>query len=546
VRYAEYLHQRYKAILGYTGLLSLLVSLLILSPLTLLIVYQDELSQAWGFLLPGLVLALPSLWLWRRLKPRTPVSLTMQEGAIIVVLTWLLAILVGTIPFAAISGLNFTQAIFESTSAWTTAGLSVLDVSRASHLILFYRSVLQLAGGAGLAIIMLSALAGPVGPGLTIAEGRSEQLLPHVRRSARLVLSIYTGYVIFGILALVLAGMSWFDAVNHAFTALSTGGFSTRAESIAYWHDPAIEGVIIALMLLGTLNFLTAYTLLRGKVRAVARNSEVRQTGLLLLLGAVVLFFGVTRGLYPALGEGLRTAVFNAVSALSTTGFATVDYRQWNGLGMLVLILFMLIGGGTGSTAGGIKQYRIYILYRGLVWEFRRRLLPRSAVSEPDIWRGEQRHFISDRQLRQIAMFVFLYLVVFLASAGLIAAYGYPLRHSLFESASALSTVGISVGITAPDAPAGVLWVEIVAMFLGRLEFFTIVIGLIRLVNDVPAILSSGFPIRRADVPRAPDLMSRAKVPPPGEGTQSDSQQVVAQPQDSEPPAVASPERQEE
>lgn len=547
MRYAVYLRQRYKAILGYTGLLSLLVSLLILSPLALLVAYQDERSQAWGFLLPGLALALPSLWLWRRLKPRRPVSLAMQEGAIIVVLTWLLAILVGTIPFAAISKLNFTQAVFESTSAWTTAGLSVIDVSRAPRLILFYRSVIQLAGGAGLAIIMLSALAGPVGPGLTIAEGRSEQLLPHVQRSARLVLSIYAGYVIVGILALVLAGMTWFDAINHAFTALSTGGFSTRAESIAYWHDPAIEAVIIALMLLGTLNFMTAYTFLRRKVRAAARNSEVRQTGLLLLFGAVVLFFGVTRGLYPTLGESLRTAVFNTVSALSTTGFATVDYRQWNGLGMLVLILFMLIGGGTGSTAGGIKQYRIYILYKGLVWEFRRKLLPRSAVSEPDIWRGEQRDFISDRQLRQIAMFVFLYLAVFIACAGLIAAHGYPLQDSLFESASALSTVGISVGITAPDAPAGVLWTEIVAMFLGRLEFFTIVIGLIRLVSDVPAILSSTFPMRipaslgrrRADVPQAPDL-STAQAPLPDGGAQSDGQ-----PQDDEPPALPSPERQE-
>jgi trk system potassium uptake protein TrkH len=556
VRYAEYLRQRYKAILGYTGLLNLIVSLLILSPLALLIVYQDEVSQAWGFLLPGLVLALPSLWLWRRLTPRPPVSLTMQEGAVIVVLTWLLAILVGMIPFAAISRLNFTQALFESTSAWTTAGLSVLDVSHASRLILFYRSVLQLAGGAGLAIIMLSALAGPVGPGLTIAEGRSEQLLPHVRRSARLVLTIYAAYVIVGILALALAGMSWFDSVNHAFTALSTGGFSTRAESIAYWQDPAIEGVIIVLMLLGTLNFLTAYMLFRGKARAAARNSEVRQTGLLLLIGAVILFFGVTRGLYPALGESLRTAVFNVVSALSTTGFATVDYRQWNGLGLLILILFMLIGGGTGSTAGGIKQHRIYVLYKGLVWEFRRRLLPQSAVSEPDIWRGEQRHFISDRQLRQIAMFVFLYLVVFFVCAGLIAAHGYSLQDSLFESASALSTVGISVGITASNAPAGVLWVETVAMFLGRLEFFTIVIGLIRLLNDVPAILSSSFntrspasPGRRTagkglrqtgDVPQVPDLPSKAQDPPLGEGAQTDGPQPDDQPQDSEPPAVPS------
>jgi trk system potassium uptake protein TrkH len=153
----------------------------------------------------------------------------------------------------------------------------------------------------------------------------------------------------------------------------------------------------------------------------------------------------------------------------------------------------MLIGGGTGSTAGGIKQYRIYVLYKGLIWEFRRRLLPRRAVTEPDVWRAEQRVFISDSQLRQIAMFVFLYLAVFFVGSGIIAAFGYPLQDSLFEFASALSTVGISVGITAADAPTGVLWVETVAMFLGRLEFFTIVVGLARLFGDLPIILRSGL-----------------------------------------------------
>ena len=491
VRYAEFLGLRYRAILGYTGLLSVIASLLIASPLLVWVLYPQERSMIWGFVLPAILLGLPALILWRRLTPRPAVGLTMQEGAVIVVLTWVVTVLVGAIPFAVTGRLGLTHALFESTSGWTTAGLSVLDVGRASAAILFYRSVIQLAGGAGLAILMLSALAGPVGPGLSVAEGHSEQLLPHVRRSARLVLTIYSGYVVLGIASLRLVGMDWFDAVNHAFTALSTGGFSTRTESIAYWQSPAVEAVIIVLMLLGTLNFLTAYTLLRRKYRAVARNSEVRQTALLVLIGSGVLLFGVTSGLYPTLGERLRTSIFNVVSALSTTGFATVDYAHWNGLGWLVLILLMLIGGGTGSTAGGIKQYRIYVLYRGLVWEFRRRLLPGSAVTEPDVWRGEEKDFITDRYLRQVALFVFLYLAVFLVGSGLIAAHGYPLQDSLFEFASALSTVGISVGITSAAAPAGVLWVEMAAMFLGRLEFFTVVVGLVKLGSDVPLMVFS-------------------------------------------------------
>jgi trk system potassium uptake protein TrkH len=512
VRYPAYLRQRYRAILGYTGLLCFIASLLILAPLVLLIAYPAEAPLAWGFLLPGLLLAVLGLLLWRRLTPRDGASLDTQEGTVIVVLAWLMAILVGAIPFVVASGLDATGALFESASAWATAGLSILDVSRASPLILLYRSVLQLAGGAGLAIIMLSALAGPVGPGLSIAEGRSEQLLPHVRRSANLVLAMYAAYVLFGILALVAAGMNWFDAINHAFAAVSTGGFSTRPESIAYWQNPAIEGVIVVLMLLGTTNFLTVYTLLRGKFRAVARSSELRQAGLLLLLGVLVLLGGVTGRLYSGFGTSLRAAIFNAVSALSTTGFSTVDYAQWNSLGRLVLVLLMIVGGATGSTAGGVKQYRIHVLYRGLVWEFRRRILPPRAVTEPHIWRGEDREFVDDAHLRQVAVFVFLYMIVLLVGSAILAAYGYSFQDSIFEFTSALSTVGISVGIFVAGAPAGVLWTGTLAMFLGRLEFFAIVLGLIRLANDVPLLVASSLATRRA-APMRSD-------PPPARGTE--------------------------
>jgi trk system potassium uptake protein TrkH len=285
--------------------------------------------------------------------------------------------------------------------------------------------------------------------------------------------------------------MSWFDALNHAFTAVSTGGFSTRAASIGYWNSPAVEAVVMILMLLGTLNFLTAYTFLQGRIRPVLRNNEVRQTAILILAGVLILLVGTTAGLYPTLGQRLRISFFNTVSAVSTTGFATVDYRPWSGLGWLLLIVLMLTGGGTGSTAGGIKQYRINVLFRGLVWEVRRSLLPRRAITEPDVWKGERRHFFTDRHLRSVALFVFLWLVTFFVGSGLLTAYGYPLQDSLFEFASALSTVGTSVGITSATAPAGVLWIETAAMILGRLEFLPIVIGVVRLVNDLPVMITS-------------------------------------------------------
>ena len=487
-RYSGYLRQRYRAILGYTGLIWAIAGLVILSPLLALIFYPEESNLAWGFAIPGLVLAIAGGLLWRFFAPKKTISLSLPEGSVIVVLAWLVAIAVGTIPFMLVQGLNFTQAAFESTSGWTTTGLSVVDVTKASRLILLYRSNIELAGGGGFAIIALSAISGLSGAGLTSAEGRSEQLAPNVRRSAKLVLSIYSGYAVVGILALVLAGMGWFDAVNHSFAALSTGGFSTRTDSIGYWNSPAVEAVTIVLMILGTLNFLTSYFLLRGKFKPVFRNGEVRLMGLFIPLCALIIFFGVAVNLYETLGKGIRVAIFETITALSTTGFSTVGYSDWNSLGWTILIILMLIGGGTGATAGGIKQFRIYALYRALIWEVKRMMQPKNTITEPDYWQGDRRNFFDDGQIRTTAMFVFMYFIVFFVGVTITAAYGNPLPDSLFEYASSLGTVGLSIGVTSADAPVGLLWTQIVGMFLGRLEFFTVFVGSIRLFKDLPAI----------------------------------------------------------
>ncbi len=484
MQHRNWLGQKYRAILGYTSLISALAGTTILLPLIALIAYPEEIKLAWGFLIPGLFLVIIGLLLWCRLKDLSN-SLTIQDGTIIVVLSWIMAIAFGTIPFLTVGGLNFTQAAFESTSGWTTTGLSVIDVSKASHLILLYRSTIQLVGGAGFAILALSAIIAPAGIVIATAEGRSEQLVPNVRRSAKLVLNIYTGYVAVGIVALRLAGMNWFDTVNHTFAALSTGGFSTRVASLGYWDSPVIETVTILLMLLGTLNFLTSYLLLTGRLRAVIRNSEIKLQTLVVPICVVILLLGVTSQLDLPPNKALRVAFFETITALSTSGFSTVSYTNWSSIGWLVLIVLMLIGGGTGATAGGIKQFRIYALYRGVIWEVRRRLLPKDAVTEPDVWQGETRHFLSDRQLRQISMFVFLYLGIYLTGSAVIAAYGYSLPESLFEYASVLSTVGLSVGVTSPNAPIALLWTEIAGMFLGRLEFFPVFVGLIRIYQDI-------------------------------------------------------------
>ncbi|MDY6824549.1 MAG: TrkH family potassium uptake protein [Thermodesulfobacteriota bacterium] len=480
----QYLKQRYAAILYASGVILLVAALIILSPLVLLAIYPEEFKNAPAFILPSGSLCLIGALLQRRLRSSASVTLSIQEGGIIVVICWVLVMLFSAWPFVSILNMPFSSAFFESVSGWTTTGLSVVDVTTADRMVLFFRSVIQLAGGAGLAIIMMSAIMGPTGVGISSAEGRSDQLAPHVRESARLVLIIYSCYAVAGTLAYRVAGMSLFDAVNHAFCVVSTGGFSTRPDSIGYWNSVPVEAVTLPLMLLGNLSFVTAWFLWRGRFRNVAQNGEVRLLSVIIPLAIAACFFLCCQQIYPQLEKSVRVAIFETVTAITTTGYSTVSYDNWNAFGMLLLIVLMVIGGGTCSTAGGIKQFRVYLLWKILWWEIKRHRIPRNAVQERPIWEGNRRIFVDDARIRQVMAFIFLYLATYLLGVMILCASGFNLVDALFEFASALGTVGLSVGVTSYQMPGAALWSETIAMFLGRLEFIVVIVSLLKIGED--------------------------------------------------------------
>jgi len=488
--------QRYSSILSHTGLLLIPAAVLMLTPLAAVIGRPSEYRAIPAFAFPSLALCLCGLALWRFFRLPEARALTTQEGGVIVLLGWTIVFLISALPLMLILECSFPHALFESVSGWTTTGLSVIDVEGAPRSVILWRSVMQLAGGAGLAIIMLAAITGPPGAGLYVAEGRSEQLAPHVRHSVRLVITLYAAYASAGFLMYRWAGMSTFDAMNHSFAAVSTGGFSSRTLSIGYWNSFAVEAVTLPLMVAGNANFLAAYMLFSGRPRAAWRSPDSRIFLLLAPLGAALLYFLACKGVYGTAGADLRVALFQAVSALTTTGFSTVGFADWNGAGFLILIFLMLVGGGACSTAGGIKQYRIYMLYKALVWELKRPFLPRQAQVENFVWQGERKDFVSDNRLHSVAVFCFVYAATITAGTTIVTACGFPLRESLFEFTSALGTVGLSTGITGPTAPAPVIWAEILGMFFGRLEFFVIVVSLWKIVADSKIMLR--IPARRS------------------------------------------------
>ncbi|RJP26182.1 MAG: TrkH family potassium uptake protein [Candidatus Abyssobacteria bacterium SURF_5] len=483
MRYRENIRWKYLAIVRHIGTLLLGVALYLLLPLFVLIWYPSESN----FLAPFCVAAAGAgaCGLLFRLIGRKAgdVTLGLPEGGVIVLVGWILAMVFSAVPFSLSGPLSFLHALFESVSGWTTTGLSVVDVRETPRILLLWRSLMQFAGGAGLVIIMLSAIVGPAGRSLSVAEGRSEQLLPNVRHSAKLVVRIYLGYAAAGILLYLLAGMPLFDAINHSFCSLSTGGFSTRTESIGYYNSVSIELVTMLLMLLGATNFIMHYALLRGDLRSFFRNGEIRLTGAAIALFVPVLLGLALLPLYSA-GRGVRVAFFEVISALTTTGYTSVSYSGWPDFGIMCLIVLMLIGGGIYSTAGGLKQYRIYLLFKSIIWEISSNLMPASAVHDRYIWRGENKFYVGPEHIREAGNYLFLYLSTYAAGVIIFLGYGYSLRESLFEFASALGTVGLSIGLTGPAMPPGILWTEIAGMFLGRLEFFVVIYSIIKIFRD--------------------------------------------------------------
>ena len=224
-----------------------------------------------------------------------------------------------------------------------------------------HRSTILFFGGIGLVLVMLSVLSDTYGMRLYAAEGHNDRLLPNLLKSARIILTMYLCYILSGVALYCLFGMPLFDALIHSIGALSTGGFSSHAQSIGYYDNIWIEMITIVLMLLGNINFLAHLFLIRGKLRNFFQYCEIRFSFLVIALAVPVFGFLLCAGMGTALPHALRTALFQVVSALTTTGFQTVDtFVTLPSAALLLLIVLQLIGGGIGSTAGGIKQYRRY------------------------------------------------------------------------------------------------------------------------------------------------------------------------------------------
>jgi len=432
-------------------------------------------------LIAGLVLTLSCF---------TRKELTWRHGMVVVSLSWLLAMFFGAVPlYLSRHWAGFLDACFDAMSGFATTGLTLVqDLDHLSNAHNMWRHLMMYIGGQGIMIVALTFLIRGAGSALPIyvGEAREEKVLPNVVQTARFIWLVSLVYLLLGTLALSISamscGMPLIKSILHglwvAMAAWDTGGFAPQSQNILYYHNFTFELITIALMLLGSLNFSLHYTVWAGKRREIFRNIETVS----FFISVVILFslvgFGLAgSGTYPGVFSLFHKGFYQVISAHTGTGYMTIHPRQfvrnWSTLSLLGVTFCMAIGAGACSTAGGIKILRIGIIFRALLQDIKRTMLPRSAVVL-DKMHHIKDVVLSERLIRQAALITLTYISLYLLGTLVGVSLGYPLRLALFESVSAGANVGLSCGITTPSMPIALKLTYMFQMWAGRLEFVSV------------------------------------------------------------------------
>ncbi len=423
-------------------------------------------------------------------------NLKKREGYLIVTFGWIMMSFAGTMPYLFTGAIpNFTDAFFETMSGYTTTGATILnDIESMPKGILFWRSITQWIGGMGIIVLAIAILPllGIGGMQLFAAEAPGlggDKLHPRITDTAKRLWFIYVGYTVAETILLKAAGMSFFDAINHSLTTLSTGGFSTKNDSVAHWSgQPIIQYIIIVFMFLGGTNFVLSYFAFKTKFSKIFRDEEFRLysfiiIGLTIIVTLVIYFEADISAATPgyvmewgAFESAFRHGLFQVLAVVTTTGFVTADYTHWTAFLTILFFGLMFLGGSSGSTSGGVKIVRHLVMVKNSILEFRRTLHPNAVLPVRYNRRAVQRPIVFN-----ILGFFILYMLSFIIGVLGFSYLGLDFETALGGAAASLGNVGPAIGALGPSEtyahlPAAAKWWATFLMLIGRLELFTVLI----------------------------------------------------------------------
>lgn len=487
------MHLNYKIIFHFFGLLLVFNGGFMLLSTIISLAYDD--GVAYEIFLSGITVALLGAVVMVNTRNHKK-EMNKREGYLVVAFGWLVMAFSGTLPYLLTNSMDsFTDAFFETMSGYTTTGASILnDIEVLPESVLFWRSMTHWIGGMGIIVLAIAILPllGIGGMQLFAAEApgpNNDKLHPRITDTAKRLWLIYFAYTALETLLLSLAGMSFFDAINHAMSTLSTGGFSTKNASLAYWNDaPIIQYIVITFMFLAGTNFVLSYFAFKGRIQKIIKDEEFKLyfkfIAIFTIIAALVIYFyaDVSQSSinHPmVLGESesaFRHALFQVLAIVTTTGFVSADYTLWTPFLTVFFFGLMFLGGSAGSTSGGVKVVRHLILIKNGFLEFKRALHPNAVL--PLRYNGKS---ISGDIVFNILGFFILYMLLFITGALVFSMFNIDFKSSVGLSASSLGNVGPALGDFGPvnnyaALPNLAKWWSSFLMLVGRLELFTVLI----------------------------------------------------------------------
>ncbi|CAA0144071.1 TrkH family potassium uptake protein [Tenacibaculum maritimum] len=483
-----------KLIYRFLGLTATLNGIFMLMAIPFSFYFQE--TAKLGILNAGIITIFIGALLYFFNKPINK-NLQKKEGYLIVSLGWLILSLTGMLPYLLTGSIpNVTDAFFETISGYSTTGSSILtDIESMPKGILFWRSATHWLGGMGIIVLTIAILPllGIGGMQLFMAEApgpSADKLHPRITETAKRLWLIYVLLTFVQFLLLKIAGMSWFDAINHAMATVSTGGFSTKNNSIAFWNGmPMVQYIIIFFMFIAGTNFVLTYFALKGKIQKAFQNEEFRYylfgiLGISTIVAFTILFLQdpnlqttiVHPKPYGEIESAIRHSLFSVISVVTTTGFVTADFTMWSFFATGIFFSLFFVGGSAGSTSGGVKIVRHIVMLKNSFLEFKKSLHPNAIIPV-----RYDRKAVNKTIVFNILSFFILYMLIFMIGTIALALLGLDIQSALGASASSLGNIGPAIGSVSPvdnfsHLSIGAKWVCSFLMLIGRLELFTVLI----------------------------------------------------------------------
>lgn len=469
----------FRMILKSLGMVLLIEAACMVPSLVVSLIYRQNDTQA--FLISILILLAVGLFL-QRIKPTTT-DIYARDGFAIVSLAWIFLSLFGTMPFIISGSIpSFVDALFETTSGFSTTGASILtEVENLPRGILFWRSFTHWVGGMGVLVLMLALVPSVKANTIHILQAESPgpnpgKLVPKMGQTVKILYLIYFVLTSVLVVCLLLAGMPLFESLIHAFGTAGTGGFSAKNVSIGYYGSVTIDVIITVFMLLFGVNFSLYYQSIKGNLRSSLRDAEFRFYLGIVLTSIVLITLNIYGSVFDSLLESIRHSAFQVSSIITTTGYATTDFNLWPSFSKSILVLLMFIGASAGSTGGGLKCMRILLLIKAARREIVRIIHPRSVYA---VKLGGK--VVDEETLSGVIMFFFTYIFIFVISVLIVSLDGKDLISNFTAVTSSISNIGPGLGIVGPMgnfSEYSILskLVFSFCMLAGRLEIFPVLL----------------------------------------------------------------------